>query len=144
MSDIGLPELLDALVCRSKPHYGAPEHAAWEDHRSRVIAALFGVDLDNMPESKRKPWRDLEAHIDGGPVHPLGGFLEAGLIERRFGIALAPVHEAFRRLEAVHRAERLRLLHLVFGGVTPLPSKVVDANLDQSLAPDWDAIFDRI
>ena len=36
------------------------------------------------------------------------------------------------------------MLHLVFGGVTPLPSKVVDANLDQSLAPDWDAIFDRI
>lgn len=146
MSTVGLQDLLDALRARTRPRYGAEEDRVWQAHRAQVIARALGVPIDDdVPPHLRAAWDQLKRCLEPHAHHPFAGMLEASLLEDRYARLLAPVHEAFRALANVHRAEAQRLLGLLYGELNEVNAeRLVDAGLDPSLQPDWKAIFDRL
>lgn len=143
---VGLRDLLEALSGRERPLYGAEEDAVWQAHRARVIARALGVAIDDdVPDDKRAAWDQLRRLLCPPARHPFAEMLEASLLEVRFASLLAPVHEAFRALDAVYEAERTRLVGVLYGDVPEVDAaRLEEVGLDVSLEPDWKSIFERL
>ncbi len=141
-------EQLDTMLCaRERPVYEAQEEAAWQAHRAEVYARAVGIAIveAELAESSRPLLRDLLALTRHAAPHPFDTFLEASLLESRFGRWLEPVHAAARVLENLYAKERLRLIAALYGDLPFLSEEaLVAAGLDPGRAPDWKVIHDRL
>lgn len=134
----GVPELLDELRRVSFPSYGLADAAKWHAHRAECIARALGISLDDMPS-------ELTTLLAHAVPTPGDGALEYSLFESRFEGALGPVRAAWRALEELYRAERLRLAHEAWGARAPVDEEALfRAGLDAAREPNRSSLIDQL